>query len=172
MQYLNYYYYYYFFFIKKIREILFLLLNLAYNLTLTAKMKNYEQPISYESQIQKLREDSSYYTERSLEYKLTQSEYEEIQTLPYEQLNIKPSEKYELKCSVPPEIILFKDKEENFVIQVLVETKFFIKRSIDDDTILSKPVPINLKNKNEKSLYKIAHKIQNNYRHAKNCLIL
>ena len=108
--------------------------------------KSYEQPISYESQIQKLRADSSYYTGRSLEYMLNQSEYEEILTLPYEQLNIKPSEKYELNYSVPPVIILFEDKEENFVIQVLVEKKFFIKRSIDDDTILSKPVPINLKN--------------------------
>lgn len=134
--------------------------------------ESYKQPISYESQIQKLRADSSYYTERTLQYMLTQSEYEEILTLPYEQINIKPIEKYELTYSVPPVIILFKDQEENFAIQVLVEQKFFIKRSIDDDTILSKPVPINIKNKNEKSLYKIAHKIQYNYSHAKNCLIL
>ena len=123
-------------------------------------------------QIQKLILDASYYTKRSLKYMLTPSEYEEIQTLPYEKINNKPIEKYDLSYGLPPVVILFKDIEENIEIQVVVEQIFFIKRSMDDDTILSKPVQINLKNKNEKALYKKAYEIQYSYDHSLSCLII
>ena len=131
-----------------------------------------KQDISYESQLKKLKPTNSLPKKRSLEYRLSESEYQEIQTLPYENIVIKPIEKYRIVYSSRPELILFVDEEENIEIQVLVEKKFFIKRLYGDDTILSKPVPINLKNANEKALYKEACAIQYNYNHSLSCLII
>lgn len=115
--------------------------------------------------MKKLMPTNSSPKKRSLEYRLSESEYQEIQKLPYENIVIKPIEKYRIVYSSRPKLILFVDEEENIEIQVLVEKIFFIKR-------LSKPVPINLKNANKKALYKEACAIQYNYNHSLSYFIL
>ena len=90
----------------------------------------------------------------------------------HDELIIKPYDEYEVDFRTGPLTLFYIDKEKNEIFTVDLKNKAFIRLAMDKVTVLSNPIPINFKNKNEKELYKKTRDVCYSYDHAMNCLII
>lgn len=128
--------------------------------------------IQQEPQIENLKQLTSSSISQPTNIKQTKAAFQEIEVSPHDELIIKPYDEYEVAFRTGPLVLFYIDKEKNEMIKVDVKNKAFIRFAMDKITVLSDPIPINFKNKNEKELYKRTRDTCYRYDHAVVCLII
>ena len=133
---------------------------------------SHDKTIQQEPHLENLKPLTSSSIPQPSNIKQTKAAFQELEVPSHDELIIKPCDDYEVKFITGPLTLYYIDKEKNEIITVDLKNKTFIRLAMDKNTMLSNPIPINFKNKNEKALYKRTRDACHSYDHGINCLII
>ena len=133
---------------------------------------SHDKVIQQEPQLENLKPLISSSISQPSNIKQTKAAFQELEIPSHDELIIKPYDEYEVAFRTGPLRLLYIDKEKNEIIKVDLKNKAFIRLAMDKHTVLSNPIPINFKNKNEKVLYQRTRDVCYSYDHALNCIII